>query len=210
MITHFGEIVQSELATLVTRSVVVKMLEDARNRQPGLVEELIPNILTVSDIQRVLQNLISEGVSIFNFDLILEHLTDLARLQKDPGELTELVRQRMSYAICHQLRGRHRDLAVLSLDPRVENLIAANVAAAANASLLVEPQLAEKLIRELSNKAEVMHREGRSPVLLCGVEVRRPIRAFTRRSIPRLSVLSVNEIPMRIDLRSFDIVRVEA
>jgi flagellar biosynthesis protein FlhA len=210
LITHFGEIVQSELSTLVTRSVVVRMLEEVRERQPGLVEEVIPNILTVSDVQRVVQNLISEGVSIVNFDLILEHLADLARTQKDSSELTELVRQRMSYAICHQLRGRHRDLAVLSLDPRVENQIAANVGAAAQGALLVEPRLAEQLIRELSRKAEVMHREGRSPVLLCGAEVRRAIRAFTKRSIPKLSILSVNEIPVRIDLRSFDVVRVEA
>jgi flagellar biosynthesis protein FlhA len=186
------------------------MLEEVRERQPGLVEEVIPNILTVSDVQRVVQNLISEGVSIVNFDLILEHLADLARTQKDASELTELVRQRMSYAICHQLRGRHRDLAVLSLDPRVENQIAANVGAAAQGALLVEPRLAEQLIRELSRKAEVMHREGRSPVLLCGAEVRRAIRAFTKRSIPKLSILSVNEIPVRIDLRSFDVVRVEA
>jgi flagellar biosynthesis protein FlhA len=211
LITHFGEIVQSEMATLVTRGVVVRMLEDVRERQAGLVEELIPNILTVSDIQRVVQNLLSEGVSVANFELILEHLADLARTQKDTTELTELVRQRMSYSICHQLRGKHHDLAVLSLDPRIENQIAANVGqGGAQRALLVEPKTAEQLIRKLSNLAESMHVEGRSPVLLCGGEVRRHLKSFTKRSIPRLSVLSVNEIPMRINLKSFDVVRLEA
>jgi flagellar biosynthesis protein FlhA len=211
LMTHFAEIVQSEIATLVTRSVVVKMLEETRERQPGLLEELIPNSLTISDVQRVLQNLLGEGVSIANIDLILEHLADLARSQKDPGELTELIRQRLSYSICHQLRGRHSDLAVLSLDPRIENQISSNLGQGGTQGMLpVEPRLAEQLIRKLSGLAEDMHREGRSPVLLCGAEIRRHLKAFTRRSVPRLSVLSVNEIPMRINLRSFDIIRLEA
>jgi flagellar biosynthesis protein FlhA len=211
LMTHFAEIVQGEMATLVTRAVVVKMLEDTRERQPGLLEELIPNILTVSDVQRVLQNLLGEGVSIANLDLILEHLADLARSQKDPAELTEQIRQRLSYSICHQLRGRHPDLAVLSLDPRIENQISTNLGQGGTAGMLpVEPRLADQLIRKLSSLADDMHREGRSPVLLCGAEIRRHLKAFTKRSVPRLSVLSVNEIPMRINLRSFDIVKLEA
>jgi len=211
VMTHFQEIVRSEIATLLTRSVVVRLLEDVRERQAGLLEELIPNVLTVSDIQRVLQNLLTEGVSIANIDLVIEHLADLARTQRDTGELTELVRQRLSYAICHKLRGRHHDLAVLSLDPRIENQIAANVGQAAGTSaLLVEPKMAEQLIRTLSSLAEQMHLQGRPPVLLCGGEIRRALKAFTKRSIPTLSVLSVNEIPMRINLRSFDVVRIEA
>ena len=211
VITHFAEIVRGEMATLVTRPVVVKMLEDVRTTQPGLVEELVPGVLTVADIQRVVQNLLAEGVSVANFDLILEHLLDLARTQKDPAELTEQVRQRISYAICHQLRGRHTDLAVLSLDPRLENQMASAVhqGGAANA-MLVEPKLAELLIRKLSSLSDAMHGQGRAPVLLCGPELRRHLKAFTRRSIPNLSVLSVNEIPMRINLSAFDMVRVEA
>lgn len=211
VITHFGEIVRSEMAMLVTRPVVVTMLEDVRAAQPGLVEELVPNVLTIADIQRVVQNLLAEGVSVANFDLILEHLLDLARTQKDPAELTEQVRQRISYAICHQLRGRHSDLAVLSLDPRIENQITTSVqqGGAANA-MLVEPRLAEQLIRKLSSLADAMHLQGRAPVLLCGPDLRRHLKAFTRRSIPNLSVLSVNEIPMRINLSSFDMVRVDA
>jgi len=211
LITHFSEIVRGEIATLLTRSVVVRMLEEVRGRQPGLLEELIPNVLTISDVQRVLQNLLSEGVAVSNVDLILEHLADLARTQKDTGELTEQLRQRLSYSICHQLRGRHNDLAVLSLDPRIENQIAVNVAqASSGGSLIVEPRMADQLIRKLSTLSEEMHREGRSPVLLCGAEVRRHLKTFTRRTIPQLSVLSVNEIPMRINLRSFDVVRLEA
>jgi flagellar biosynthesis protein FlhA len=211
LVTHFGEIMRGEVSTLLTRSAVVALLEDVRGRQPGLLEELIPIVLAISDIQRVLQNLLSEGVSIANLDLILEHLADLARTQKDPIELTEQVRQRMSYAICHKLRGKHGDLAVLSLDPRVENQIVASIAATGGqGSLVVEPRLAEQLIRKLAPLTEEMFKQGRSPVLLCGAELRRHLRTLTRRSIPKLAILSVSEIPMRINLKSFDVVRLEA
>jgi flagellar biosynthesis protein FlhA len=210
LITHFGEITHGETATLVTRPVVTKLLEDVRSRQPGLIEDLIPASLSVADVQRVLQNLLAEGVSIANMDLIMESLADLARNQRDPAELTELVRQRLSYTICNQLRGDHPDLAVLSLDPRIENQIVSGLGSVQGGGMLpIEPGLAERLIRRLSAMAEAMHKDGRAPVLLCGGDLRRHFKAFTRRSIPRLSVLSVNEIPMRINLSSFDVVKVE-
>lgn len=209
LMTQFSEIVSSEIATLMTRPVAVRLIEEARARQPGLVEELIPQILGVPDVQRVLQNLLAEGVSVANIDLILEHLADLARTQRDPAELTEQLRQRLSYAICNQLRGDHPDLAVLSLDPRIENQIASGLGAAQQGGLPIEPGLADRLIRRLSALAEAMHRDGRAPVLLCGAELRRHLKAFTRRSIPRLAVVSVNEIPMRINLKSFDVVKLE-
>lgn len=211
MVTHFSEIMRSETSTLLTRATVAGLLSEVRERQSGLVEDLIPNTLTLSDVQRVLQNLLGEGVSIANLDLIVEHLVDLARAQKDPIELTELIRQRMSYAICHQLRGAHGDLAVLSLDPRVENQIVASIGATGGqGSLVVEPRLAEQIIRRLAPLSEEMFRQGRAPVLLCGGEIRRHLRNLTRRSIPKLSILSVSEIPTRVSLKSFDVVRLES
>lgn len=210
LMTHFTDIVRTEASTLVTRPAVAALLDGVRSRQPGLVEELLPNTLAISDVQRVLQNLVGEGISIANIDLIVEHLVDLARTQKDPAELTELIRQRMSYAICNQLRGRHNDLAVLSLDPRVENQIATSISAnGGRAGIAVEPKLAEQIIRKLVPLSEEMFRQGRTPVLLCGGESRRHLRSLTRRSIPKLSILSVSEIPMRINLKSFDVVRLE-
>jgi flagellar biosynthesis protein FlhA len=116
----------------------------------------------------------------------------------------------MSYAICHQLRGSHDDLAVLNLDPRIENQIATNIAQGSASTLIVEPRTAEALIRNLINLTDAMHRAGRAPVLLCGNELRRHLRNFTRRSLPKLSILSIAEIPARINLTSFDVVRAEA
>ncbi len=99
MMTHLGELLKNEAALLLSRSDVVALLEGTRARQPGLIEELVPAIMTVSDVQRVLQNLLSEDVSIRNMDLIAETLVDAGRTLKDPAELTEMVRQRLSHGI---------------------------------------------------------------------------------------------------------------
>ena len=210
IVTHLSEVIHGELSMLLSRSNVVKMLDDVRGRQPGLVEELVPNILSVSDVQRVFQYLVAEGVSIGNPDIIIEHLVDVARFQKDPAELTELIRQRTSYAICNQLRGVHDDLAVLNLDPRLENQIVSNLPHGQTGALLVEPRAAESLLRKLGVMVDAMHRDGRAPVLLCSAELRRHFKAFTKRAVPRLAVLSVNEIPNRISLTSFDVIRIDA
>lgn len=207
MMAHFADVVRGEASRLLSRPVVVEMIDGLRQRQPSLVEDLIPTMLSVAEVQRILRNLLAEGVSIANLDLIFESLVDLARGQRDPDELTELLRQRIGFAICSQLRGRHRDLAVMSLDPRLENELAGTLGVVGRA---VDPRMADGLLRKLAPIADRMFGEGRAPVLLCSGEIRRAIKALTRRAIPRLAVVSVNEIPERIDLSSFDVVKIDA
>jgi len=210
LMTHLGELLRRESALLLTRADVVAMLESVRGRQPGLVEELVPAIMTVSDIQRVLQNLMAEDVSIRNIDQIAEALVDLGRTIKDHADLTEMLRQRLSHGICHGLRGGHEYLSVLSLDPKIEGQIADNVRRADKGSnLILEPRLAEQLIRKLIPGVEAMMRESFVPVLLCSPEIRRYLKTFTKRSMPKLSVLSINEVPPTIDLRSFAVVKLD-
>ncbi len=210
LMTHLGEVLNEEVESLLTRNDVVQMLEGVRTRQAGLIEDLIPNIMSVADIQRVMQNLLAENVSIANVDLIAETLVDIGRHSKEPTELTEQVRQRLKHVICQDLRGDHDELSVLSLDPRFEHQIMSNISANSGQGVsIVEPKLAEQLIRKLVPLADRMTRDGRRPVLLCGPELRRHLRTLTRRSIPKLSILSVNEIPMKIDLKSFDVVQYE-
>lgn len=210
MVTHFVEILRMEVATMLTRAVTAELLDMLRDRQAGLVEELIPNIMAVSDVQRILQNLLRERVSIANLDLIVETLVDVGRAERDPVELTERVRQALSTAICNGLRGGNQQLSVLSLDPRLENRIIAGSASAEAAALGMEPRLAEQLLRGLVPLAEAMMRQGKAPVLLCAGPIRRIMLRLTQRSIPQLSILSVDEVPMRVSLHSFDVVRVDA
>lgn len=207
LMTHAGEIFRAEAAQLLSRADVVTMLEGVRSRQPGLIEELIPAILTVSDVQRVLQGLLSEDVPIRNVDQIVETLADAGRGIKDHVGLVEEVRKRLSHGICDHLRGPHEDLAVLSLDPRVEGQIAESLRRSdGRGDLILEPRAAEQLIRKLVPLTEAMMQKRLSPVLLCSPEVRHHLRTFTRRSVPKLAVLSVSEVPYTIDLRSFGVV----
>ena len=210
LMTHFLETVKAELPALLTRAVTVELLDQARARQPGLVEELIPNVMTVSDVQRVLQGLLQERVSIGNVDLVLETLVDIGRHERDPAELTERIRQKLSVAICNTLRGHHDELAVLSLDPRVENRILADLGTSGSHNLLgVDPKLAEQLLKALAPNVEQMIRQGRNPVLLCAGQLRRILVRLTQRTMPQLSVISVDEVPLRINLVSFGVVRLE-
>lgn len=209
LITHFGEIVRMEVATLLTRAATSDLLDQLRERQPGLVEELVPNIMTVSDVQRIFQNLLRERVPIANIDLIVETLVDVGRSERDPAQLTERVRQALSTAICNGLRGHNQHLSVLSLDPRLENQILASTGSPGASALGIEPKLAEQLLRKLAPLTEAMMRQGKSPVLLCAGPIRQLLWRLTQRSIPQLAVVSVDEIPLRLSLQSFEVVKVE-
>jgi flagellar biosynthesis protein FlhA len=210
LMTHLGEIVRSEAAMLLTRNDVVLMLEGVRSRQPGLIEELIPAAMSVSDIQRVLQNLLSEEVSIRNIDLVCETLVDVGRMTKDHSELTELTRQRICHVICNDLKGQNDHLSVLSLDPRIEAQITDAIARSEGSNtLIIEPRLAESIMRKIIPMVESMVGQGLSPVLLCGPAIRKHLKSFLLRSAPRLAVISVSEVPQSIDLRSFDILKPE-
>ena len=118
--------------------------------------------------------------------------------------------QALGTAICNGLRGAHAQLAVLSLDPRLENQIVAGIGTREASALGLEPRLAEQLLRKLAPLAEAMLRQGKAPVLLCAGPLRRVLLKLTQRSIPQLAILSVDEIPLRLSLQSFDMVRLEA
>lgn len=208
MMTHLGEVIRIEAPLLLTRSDVTLMLDGVRERQPGLIEELTPNVMSVSDVQRVLQNLLAESVSIRSIDLICDILVDAGRTTRDHGQLTELVRQRISHIICNDLKAGQDQLTVLSLDPRIEAQIAdAMLRSPEGANLMIEPRLADILLRRVHPLVDSMIQKGLSPVLLCGPAIRSQLRAFLRRSVPRLAVVSVNEVPQTISLKSFDVIR---
>lgn len=209
--THLGDVLQNEAATLMNRERVTGLIDRVRQRQPGLVEELVPTQLTTSDVQSLLRNLVEERVKIANIDLIFEHLADLARQEKSIPALTELLRQRLGVAICNDLRGLHDDLAVISLDPRLENDIQTAIAQnrGENASL-IDPRLIDKLLRRLATLSDEMFKQGRQPVLLCSASIRRTLRGLTARPLPRLALLSVSEISNTIELSSFAVVKLDA
>ncbi|WP_107313191.1 flagellar biosynthesis protein FlhA [Burkholderia metallica] len=210
LVTHVTEVVRANISTLLSRTDVVTLLEGVRTRSPGLVEELVPNILSIGDVQAVLQGLLSEHVPIRNIDQIVEVLADAGRHEKDPALLGERVRQKLGHSICQRLIGDKEALAVLTLDPMLENTIAHNLQGADGSSAFVlDPGLAESFLTRLAEQVDAMLRQNLSPALLCRPELRRHLKIFSRRIAPRLAVLSMNEIPHAINLRSFGMVGVD-
>ena len=172
-------------------------------------------MLAVSDVQRVLQSLLREKVSIRHIDAILETLADAGRQSKDAGYLTELVRLRLGHAICQGLLGESNALHVMTLDPIVESQFLQSVqlaqssmegASTGAAQFILEPKMAEQLMVKLLQQSEKMMKSNLLPVLLCAPELRRHVRSLSERVIPHLRVLSMSEIPHSIELKSYAVV----
>lgn len=209
--THLTDVLRRESATLLTRVETDKLLARVRQSQPGLVEELIPTVLSVSDVQKVLQNLLREKVSIRHIEAILETLADAGRQSKDANHLTEVVRRRLGHAICQSLLGEANALQVMTFDPAIESEFLQSVQAARSAdgspqSFVLEPKLAEQIIARLIQQAERMMKSNLLPVLLCSPELRRHIRAMSERVMPHLRVLSMTEVPQNIELKSWGVI----
>lgn len=208
--THLTEVLRRESAALLSRAETEKVLTRARAMQPGLVEELIPTVLSVSDVQRVLQSLLREKVSIRHVEAILETLADAGRQSKDVGYLTECVRRRLGHAICQELIGEADALQVMTLDPAIESELLNNFQNAKDKeppqAFVLDPKLAEQFIARLVQQAERMMKSNLLPVLLCAPDLRRHIRALSERVMPHLRVLSMAEIPQSVELKSWSVV----
>jgi flagellar biosynthesis protein FlhA len=211
--THLTELLRRESPALLTRAETDRLLARVRQSQPSLVEELVPVVLSVGDVQKVLQNLLREKVSIRHLEAILETLADAGRSSKDTAQLTECVRQRLGHSICQGLAGGSGTLNVLTLDPALEGRLLQGVQAArregaATALPVFEPRLLEKLLLQLVQQAERMMKNNLLPVLLCAPELRRYLRSLSERGLPHLRVLSMAEIPHAVELKSYGIVTV--
>ena len=161
------------------------------------------------EIQKVLQNLLKEKVSIRNLESVLEVLVDSGRGTKDPAILTELVRQKLGPVICQSLAHEGGHLHVLTLDPQIEQALANSIRAVSERSTLVlDPRYAEQVLSRLGAQVEKMLKSNVMPVLLCSAELRHHIRNITERVLPHLAILSMAEVPSNVSLKSFGVVTV--
>jgi flagellar biosynthesis protein FlhA len=210
--THLNEVLRRESARLLSRGETEKVLGRVRQAQPSLVEELVPTVLAVADIQKVLQNLLREKVSIRHIEAILETLADAGRASKDVGYLTDMVRQRLGQAICQELLGGATFLQVMTIDPIVEGRFLQGILGAqgdgisAPAGAGLDPKLTEQFVARLVQLGERMMKQNLLPVLLCAPELRRHVRTLSERVMPHLRVLAMTEVPQSIELRSYGVV----
>jgi flagellar biosynthesis protein FlhA len=207
LFTHLCELVRQRCAELLTRAETERMLARLREGQPGLVEELVPTQLALSDVQKVLQNLLREKVPVRNLQAVVESLIDGVRASKDPALLTEGVRQRLALGICNSLSGDRRTLHVLTLDPVVEDgllrLAAPPPPDAPPAPQRLDPRLLDTVLVRIAGAAERMIKARLTPALLCTPELRRQLRHLCERAAPHLRVLSLAEVATGFELRVF-------
>jgi len=171
------------------------------------VQDLVPKVLTLGEVQKVLQSLLREKVPIRNMEAILEVLSDHGGKLKEADQLTELVRERLGAAICQTLANPSGELYVLTFDPVVEQQMTASIRSVDDRSALaIEPRFAEQLLRKLTAEADRMLSSELMPVILCAPNLRRHVRRFTERLMPQLCVLSLSEVPNNLNLKAFGMV----
>ncbi len=201
--THLTEVIRSHSDELLGRQEVSRLLENLKKTNPKVVDELL-GLLSLGGVQKVLQNLLRERVSIRDLLTICETLDDYATLTKDPDILTEYCRQKLARSILKSIMGPGvRDLHVLTLDPAVEDVITAGIQQTDHGTYLsVDPDKVQKIIGGLNHQIEAFGQLAQPPVVLCSPVVRRHFRRIVERFVPTLSVLSHNELVTDMNVHS--------
>jgi flagellar biosynthesis protein FlhA len=210
MATHLTEVIKSHAAELLTRQDVKNMLERVRKEAPAAVEEVVPEIVPMSTLQKVLHNLLSERVSIRDAVTVLETLAEHGAQTKEPDVLSEYVRMALRRSIASQYRSDDGKLTVSTLDPRLEKQLGESVQATKQGLMLVpEPTLGERLTGSLQAAVEKMTREGFAPVILVSPNVRLALRRYVQSAIPNIVVLSYSEIAPDVEVYANEAVSVD-
>lgn len=203
VITHLTEVVRDHSAELLSRQQVHGLLDNLKETSPKVVEELIPDLLKTSQVHQVLTNLLRERVPIRDLETILETLGDYADRTKVLGILTEYVRNALSRTICQQYRDQNRVLRVVTLHPSLEDILAAGFDyGEAGLVIKLSPQIAEAVVQEAARRLEPLTATGHPPVICCSPQVRAGLKQITSAALPKIAVLSLNEITRDTEVES--------
>ncbi|KJH67999.1 flagellar biosynthesis protein FlhA [Chromobacterium violaceum] len=197
--THISNLLQTHSAELLGREEVQALIDHQAKESPKLIEDLVPKVVPVSILQKVLQQLLSEGIHIRDFRTIVETLADHVPQNQDIDELTSAVRTALSRVIVQQLFPGEAELPLMTLEPALENVLMQAVQSKAGGGL--EPGLAENLLSSAAQQTEQVEIQGYNPVLLTAPGLRPLLARFLRRALPQLRVISHNEIPDNKSIR---------
>ena len=208
IVTHLTETIRRNSAQLLTRQDVKQLLDQLKETNEAVVSEVVPDVLSLGEIQRVLQALLSEGVSIRDLGAIVEAVGDKARITRDPGLLAEYARQALARAITAPHLDAQQTLRAITLDPAIEQEVATSITQTTDGEYLaMEPARAHQVLGALRAESDqAAARAGIRPVLLCSARVRRHIRRLVEQAIPQLAVCSYNEIAPGINVETIGVV----
>ncbi|MGZ8940058.1 MAG: flagellar biosynthesis protein FlhA [Limisphaerales bacterium] len=211
LVTHLSETVKRHCHEIFSRQDVQSLLDNLKQTHATVVNELIPAQLTVGQVQRILQNLLAEGISIRNLSSILEKIGDYAHITKNPDELAEYARRALGAQIVRPFQSENGAVRAITLDPRLEQQIAQGMRQTPNElNLVLEPNLARHIIGKLSQYVQQMVASGQQPLVLCAPQIRLGFKRFFDSAFAELSVLSYAEVPSRVEVQSAGTVELPA
>lgn len=203
IITHLSEVIKNNAYELLGRQEVQDLIDKVREKNPKLVDDLIPNVLDLGTVHLVLQNLLKERVSIRNLRSILEVLAVYGVKHKKIDDLVERVRISLKRQITESLLGVDNKLKIFTLPSKVEQFIAENIQETDEGKeLIMDPQSAQKILKSIIQKVEELVGKGIPPVLVVSPPIRLPMRKFIERFIPNLNIISHNEISENVTIES--------
>jgi len=201
--THLTEVLRTHADELLGRQETQKLLDNLTKTHPKVVEELVPGLLPLGLVQKVLQNLLRERVSLRDLLTICETLADFAPLGKDPDILTEYVRQKLARSIISGFTDDQGTLTVLTLSTQIEDLVRESLQKSDQGVFLnLEPNLAQRLLASAKTMVEKVSLDGYQPIILCSPIIRRHFRRLMERFMPHVIVLSHNELTAQTQLQS--------
>ena len=203
LVTHLSETVKRHSHEILSRQDVQILMDNLKLTHPTVINELVPALLTVGQVQRVLQNLLAEGISIRNLAGILEKVSDHAAVTKNPDELSEHARRALGAQLTKPFQGDGNMVRAITLDPRLEQQIAQGLRqTATDVALMLDSRLARHISDTLSKQIQAMLAAGNAPLVLCAPQIRLAFRRFFEPTFADLNVLSYSEIPARVEVQS--------
>ena len=209
LVTHLSEIIKSHSYELLGRQETKMIIDNIKDKYNAVVDELVPDLMTIGEIQKVLQNLLKERVSIKDTVTIFESLADNSRNTKDIEVLTEYVRNSLSRSICNPLISDDRILTVISLSNELENLIQNSIQKSMQGSFpALDPETTRSIFENINSTVENIYFYENQPIILVSPNIRAAFRRLIEMVFPQIVVLSLNEIPNDVEIRTEGVVEI--
>ncbi|MFR2298867.1 MAG: flagellar biosynthesis protein FlhA [Clostridium paraputrificum] len=207
MVTHLTETIKAHSYELLGRQEVKLIVDNTREKYSAVVDELIPDLLTIGELQKVLQNLLREKVPIKDMVTIMESLADNSRNTKDIKLLTEYVRFSLARTICNQIINEDRAVTVVTLHPQLEELVASNIQKSIQGTFpTIDPDTTTRIFNNIRDTIESVYFYNNQPVILVSPNIRCVFRKLIEMAFPHLMVISLNEIPNDVEIRTEGVV----
>jgi flagellar biosynthesis protein FlhA len=203
--THLGELLRVNAHKLLGRQEVQHLLDVLAKTAPKIVDDVVPNLLSLGDVVRILRNLVREGISIRDLRTILDSLGELSAQTKDIEQLTELVRERLASHITSRVKGADGNVAALTLDPRLEEVLRRSLREIATGTGgALDPELLRTLVANVERSVKKFTAISATPLVVTSPDLRRYVRAVFERKIPQLAVVSFREIDPTAPIQVLD------